>query len=226
MMIFDILRLISFLISLSAIILGLTILSKNKIPMYFKFMAGMAFCHMLMELHTQASYICGNTNDSIIVKTLAIIGSVLFLFSAEYGLIDKIVDDGNTKSTIKLVSCTIPMILIFWYVVILTMGLENNCLKMICFGLIVLLMAFTSYFNMKHLIMNEDEIGFLKSSRLCNIFEILYYFELEVLWVSEISGIRFFSEIVSLLLSVTVFALVLSAKSGAKKWKILISSFL
>lgn len=225
MMIFDILRLISFLISVSAVIFGIIIVSKNKIPMYFKFMVGTALCYMLRELYIQISYICGNLYNNTIVEMLAVVGSVLFLFSAEYGLIDKIVDDGSTKKVKKLVSCTIPMILIFGYVIMLAARLSNNHLKMLACGLIVLLMVFASYLNMKHLIMEEDEVGFLKSSRSCNICAIIYYFGLEVLWISEIIGIQFFSEMVNLLLSVIVLALVLSAKMGVKKWKILISSF-
>lgn len=226
MIAFGVLRLISFLVSVLSVVFGIAIVSTNKIPIYFKFMAGTALCHMLRELHIQISYICGISNNNIIVEMLAVIGSVLFLFSAEYGLIDKIVDDGNTKKGIKLVSCTVPIMLIFGYAEMIACGLSSHCLKMIACGLMVLPMVNASYFNMKHLIMKEDEMGFLKASRLCNVCAIFYYFGLEVLLIAEISGIQIFSEIIHSVVSVIVLALVLAAKWGVKEWKTLISSFL
>ena len=193
--------------------------------MYFKFIAGTAFCHMLKALYVQISYICGYPKDNIIVEVFAVIASVLFLFSAEYSLIDRIVDDGTTKKSIKLVSCTAPIFLTAGYAAMLAMS-AGNAAKMIACGSMVLPMVFTSYFNMKHFILKEDEVGFLQSSRACNLCAILYYFGSEALMLAEISGVRALSDWICLTVSVTVLALVLSAKSGLKIWKSLISSFL
>ncbi len=223
---FSVLRLISFLISLSAVIFGITKVLTKKAPMYFKLVVGAAVCYMLKELSRQTAYICGNPQGNTVVEILAVIGTVFFLLSAEYGQIDGLVDDSSTKKGIKFASCIIPIILIFSYAVMLAMGLSNNLPKAIAYGLTVLIMLPASYYNTKHLLMKEDEVGFLISSKLCNIFALLYWLGTDVIMIAGIGDNRIFSDVIHTLVSCISLALVLSAEWGVKKWKILISSFL
>lgn len=222
----DILRTLSVLISLAAFIYGVLAASRNGGPMYFRIVIGVAVCHLLKEMSALVAYLCGDPVGSFTVATLATISSVFFLLSANYGQIDGIVDDGSTRARIKLISCVVPLLLLCSFAAFLAAGVLRNTMQIITDAAVVVLMLPASYFNTKHLLMPDDEVGFLKSSRGCNIGAIVYYFLLRLQTLAELTGPQVFSEGMRVAVSASVMLLVWMAERGGKRWKTLISSFL
>ena len=221
----NLLQLLSFLISLWAFVRGVIVVSRKDGPMYFQIVAGTAVCHLLKEASMLITHFCDHPSDNLVVVTLATISSVFFLLSANFGQLDGIVDDGSAPVWIKLAACFVPLLILCSFVAMLAAGLSGNTVQVIADAATVALMLPASYFSAKHLLLPDDEVGFLRSSRGCNLCALLYYVTLRLDAFVEAAGAQSTLGAMHILVSVVVFILVLTAERGIKRWKILISSF-
>ena len=222
----NLLRSLSFLIALAAFVYGVVVASRKGGPMYFRIIIGAAVCHLLKELSMLVAHLCGDPSDNPVVVTLAVVSSVFFLLSANYGQLDGIVDGGSAPVWIRLASCAVPLLILCSFAALLAAGALKNTVQLIADAAVVALMLPSSYFHAKHLLLPDDEVGFLKSSRGCNIGALLYYFMLRLQTLAGLAGSRGFSDAMRVAVSVSVFILVFMAERGIKRWKISISSFL
>ena len=86
--------LISFLIAAFAFGFGAVKLFKKKRPLYLQLLVCAAGCFALEQLSYVINLWCGVT-AAVSIGMFGIFGSNFFLLSANYGTLDKIVDDGN-----------------------------------------------------------------------------------------------------------------------------------
>ncbi len=116
----------------------------------------------------------GNLNEHFQLGFLGIIGSIMFFFSANYGAIDSIVDDG-TKTFFKyrMIGLVAPAVVVLLYFPLFLTG-DISLRWRIQAAVLVLFEALSSYFHLKHLVMPDVEFGVVKGLKPYNLFALLY----------------------------------------------------
>ena len=139
-------------------------------------------CAMLGRLYgTLMLLVKGEYYPGFDVGMLGIIGSFLFFFSANFGQVDSVVDDGS-KSCIKarMIALIAPLyVAALWCGVFAEYGVNELTISV---GVEALALALASYFHLKHLIMKDTGSGILKSMRAYNLLALVY----AVLCLSEV----------------------------------------
>lgn len=209
------------LISLGASIYGMYKLFQKKKPLYFQLLVCAAACFALEELYSTVGIWCNIYNSSINLGMIGVFGCNFFLFSANYGQLDSIVDDGNSINIkAKTIAWLGPIILGLAIIAIVTIFIKQSIFAAI-FGVIILAPSCpASYFNIKHLVMPVDDFGFLKATKACNVYALVFYICDIVYAYCIIANAFILQNIVALVMSILILLLVLSSVKGAKQWAI------
>lgn len=219
-----ILEVLAFVFSVAAFIYGVKHIIRKNAPNYFKLYVFAVGCYILEELWFIVYFFLANKiyDDIITVRLFGVFGCLCFMLSSNANEFDKLVDEWNNKKA-KVLSFSAPLLLIVMYVVfwILSGDKMSNTEKTVGF-LSISPAIFASYFSLKHLLLPEDAMGFLKSTRWINILLLVFYF---VNFAYSIA-ILFLSETVlacyDLLVSVLLFVLMICCRRGADRWTKLI----
>lgn len=106
--------------------------------------------------------------------TLASIGSFLFFFSANYGALDSIVDDGSKQfKKYRVFSLIAPVAVIVAYFPLFCFS-DVSVLWKAQSGVVMFFAALCSYYNLKHLIIPDVDFGVVKSLRPYNFLALLF----------------------------------------------------
>ncbi len=215
----NIANIISFFVAACAFAYGAVKLFKKGKPMYFQLLICAAGCYALEELSTIVNYLCGGFEEPVTIGLLGIFGCNFFLLSANYGQLDRIVDDGSSvNNRAKRIALIAPFIFILITAAIFLSRMRENIFSAVVFSFIMLPAIPASYFNLKHLIMPIDDFGFLRSTNPCNISALIFYLLMAVHILFMSSETEF--DITSILLSLSVLNTVICSEKGAKKWGI------
>ena len=211
--------LISFLIAVFAFGFGATKLFKKKKPMYLQILVCAAGCFAIQQLSYVVNIWC-NVSAAVSIGMFGIFGCNFFLLSANYGTLDKIVDDGGDSKKARLCAVIAPVILAALTVVAFFSWEKKDMFYAVMWVIMLLPALPASYYNLKHILLPMDPFEFLRATKPCNIAALVFY-SLTVAYVictanmgSTVSGIY------SVLLSLSALALSLSAVWGSKKWGI------
>ena len=161
----------------------------------------------------------GDLNYGFHLGLLGIMGSFMFFLSANYGQMDGLVDD-RTKAfrPIRIKALLIPVILIVLFL-ILGLVCKDRQIWIAAF-LVVVFMVPASYYNFKHIIIYDVDLGIIRTLRQYNILAVFYAF----LILFELYGL--YLNIVPLYIAVCIGSGIVSAaippvaKGGAEKWTI------
>lgn len=210
---------ISFAIAIFAFGIGIAKLFKNKKPLYLQLFVCAAGCIALQQLSFIVNILC-NITAAVSIGMLGILGCNLFLFSANYGTIDKTVDDGvNTKKP-RIFSAIAPIIMVILVVISFLAWKEKDMFCAIMWIIVLVPALPASYFNLKHILLPIDSFGFLKATRFCNIAALSFYIVTAVYAICSALGNDIVSGVLSLLMALLALALSLCAIKGEKKWGI------
>ncbi len=198
---------------------GLYRFFRDKSALYVQMIVFGVGCAMLGRLFTTLLYLVnGELNDGFNVGMLGIIGSFLFFFSANYGQMDSIVDDGSTKfRKTRIIALAAPVtVAAIWCVIAATSGI--NALS-IWVGIEMLFVALASYFHLKHLIIEDVSFGLIRAIRSYNLLSLVY----ALLCISEVlvdvlNLPAAFSVIVCVLECAVLLAFIPVLERGVKKW--------
>ena len=210
---------ISFLLATAAFVYGALKLFKSKTPLYFIIIVCAAGCFMLKEISSMVSYFCGGYDGYASIGELATFGCALFLFSANYGQMDGVVEGKSVSKRIKLLSCIPPLIFTGLSATAVATRADGSPLNAVIMLIAVLPMIASSYFNTKHLIMPMDDLRLLSTTKWCNIFSLVYFVCTYLYLLSPLSGSVLIAEFLSVLTGVIVLCLTISAERGCQKWK-------
>lgn len=149
-----------------------------------------------------------------------VIGSLLFLFSANFGAMDSIADDKSKAFTkYRIVSFAAPVAAAVLYV-LFALGTDLPVFAKIVSAAITVFVMQASYFHLKHLIFPDVDYGVIKCLRLYNLLALIYSF----LCMAEMIAIGIGNEIciliVGVLMGAILISIVVSAERGIKKWTI------
>lgn len=198
---------------------GLYRFFRDKSALYVQMIVFGVGCAMLGRLFTTLLYLVnGELNDGFNVGMLGIIGCFLFFFSANYGQMDSIVDDGSTKfRKTRIIALAAPVtVAAIWCVIAATSGINASSIWV---GIEMLFVALASYFHLKHLIIEDVSFGLIRAIRSYNLLSLVY----ALLCISEVlvdvlNLPAAFSVIVCVLECAVLLAFIPVLERGVKKW--------
>lgn len=108
--------------------------------------------------------------------TLAIIASLMFFFSSNYGTLDSIVDDGSKENRrYRMLAMIAPLLTVILFVPFFLTA-DISVFWKGQGAVILFFVALCSYFHLKHLIIPDIEFGVVRSIRPYNFLALLYMF--------------------------------------------------
>ena len=182
---------------------------------------------MAMASHALGSiyHLCQTLTSENIVEGftpayLGRIGFFLFILTASYGQLDRIVDDGSSKMrSARIIALIAPLFAVLLYIpnaVIEEVAISTK----VVYALVWIPAIFSVYFNLKHAIIPDLDFGFIKAIKPYNIFVLLLSFS-ELL---TLTTWNYYYPIPMAIASIVFGALCICsmtfAKKGVKKWTI------
>lgn len=162
----------------------------------------------------------GSIIDEFQLGFLGVIGSLLFFFSANFGLMDSIADDGSKQYLkYRIIPVAAPVAATALYLIFVLFADMPEIIKIM--GAVITLFAVqSSYYNLKHLIFPDVDYGVIKCLKTYNFLTLLY----SLMCITEVIAIGRNNEIAVLVTDVIIGALTLavvpSVERGIKKWTI------
>ena len=162
----------------------------------------------------------GDMFNGFQLGVFGVIGSLLFLFSANFGAMDSLADD-RSREFIKyrLISLAAPVAALVLYIIFVWFTDLPRSVK-IASALVTVFVMQASYFHLKHLIFPDVDLGIIKCLRLYNLLALIYTFlcmaEMVVIGLGNETGIL----IVGVLIGSVMIGVIISAERGIKKWTI------
>ena len=179
---------------------------------------------MLNELWTIVYALFGNGNSEGLLTAglLGFFGCLCFMLSANANEFDKVVDEGKDRRA-RVLALIAPAALLLLYALYVISPVNTRPAGVIITGLLSISPAlFAGYFSMKHLLLPEDGMGFLKCTKRIDIAALVFY-AANYLYPSLY---LYFSDTVlsiyDLFLAVLELVMILLCRKGALRWKTLI----
>ncbi len=198
---------------------GLFRFFRDESALYVRMIIFAVGCAMLGRLFETLQFLVnGQLYTGFHVGLLGTIGCFLFLFSANFGQMDSIVDD-RSKSFRKtrIISLSAPLVVIaIWCLIAAANGVNETTIPI---GVETLFIALASYFHLKHLIIKDVSFGLIRSIRSYNLLSLVYALlcMLEML-VESFNLPAFWIITVVVLQCAVLLAFVPVLERGVKKW--------
>ena len=197
---------------------GIIVFLSKKTPLYAKMIAGAVGCMMFGYLLAVIRRIAGFEERAFRLDYLTYIGVFLFLLTANAGLMDGLVDDGNKRvKKYRVIALAAPVaVLLLSAPVILS---EIPAVSKICCGAVALFAAAASYFNLKHAVIPDVEFGVIHCVRAYNWIALLYAVLLTATLAARALGWEIAVLILSILTCVDMILILPMMKRGIDRWK-------
>lgn len=192
---------------------------KKGFALYFKILLCATACYALFLLYDVTSGFCKMMQFVVNVGDIGVLGCGAFLFSANFGQMDGLVDE-RTKSSlsVRLTAFLAPVDLLALYCGLVFSS--DAVLKFKILGIVPIIAGvFASYYHLKHILLPNDSLGLLKIVYPSNIFALLFLL-FSTLYMGALVASYVIVEEIAEMLSV-IFICVMSVYSvkEAEKWK-------
>lgn len=217
------LELAAFIISAAAFMRGMYKMFRKGKPMYFQLLICSVGCCALKELWMIVNAVCG-VSGILNVGLIGNLGCFWFMLSANYGSLDSFVDDKSVSAKkTKILALIAPVFFAVCLGILVSYSLNSNSRTTVFITSACFIPALAaSYYSLKHIILPIDELGFLRSTKPCNIFIIMLciadFVELIVLFFGNNIALSAMSVTISCLMAGLVWA----CERGTKIWGTLI----
>jgi hypothetical protein len=149
---------------------------------------------------------------------LGVIGSLVFIFSANFGLMDRIGDDGSKRYLrYRLIPLAAPLAAVGIYLLVFPFSDQPKLVKIMA-GVITFFVMEASYFNLKHLIFPDVDFGILKCMRAYNLFALIFAALCSAEMIAYSRGKESSVLIISILMGITLTILTPCVKRGIDRW--------
>ena len=209
----------SFLIAAFAFGFGAAKLFRAKRPLYLRLLVCAAGCFATEQLSCAVNLWCGST-ETVGVGVIGIFGCIFFLLSANFGTLDKIVDDGRDSKKARALALIAPLGLALFICAAFIAWMKQDIICAVVWLLILLPSLPASYFNLKHILLPLDPFEFLRVTKPCNICALFFYTLTAEYVIASAVSTDTVCGILTVLMSLSMLALSLCAVRGAKKWGI------
>lgn len=206
------------LLALVAVIYGLRMMMSKKLPLYFQLCVASVACLMLGYIFDICDYfVNGFLTEGYIIGYLGSIGSFLFLLTASIGYMDGIMDDGSPKMIkcryIALIAPAIAIVL--WGV---NMAADAHMMTKVIYSVLWIPAMFSSYFNLKHIIIPDMGFGFVKAIRPFNASALAFTF-LQLIHLTIWNYCGWLPLLISgIIFGVSCIVMVITSNKGVVKW--------
>lgn len=176
-----------------------------------------SFYHLCQSITT------GDLADGFTAAYLGRIGFFLFLFTANYGQMDGLLDDRTPSlKKFRYIALIAPVTAALLYLPCFFAEMPYS--TKISLSFLWVAAIFSSYFNFKHAIINDLGFGFVKAIRPYNICALILIFLeliLQVLWAYYVNDyILIVIMFVTVMFSVMSILTMVTLKRGVEAWKI------
>ena len=163
--------------TLFSLIYGLKYFFKKGKPLCLQSITMAMASHALGSIY----HLCQTLTSEDIVEGftpayLGRIGFFLFILTASYGQLDRIVDDGSSKMRpARMIALIAPILAVLLYLpnaIIEDVSISTK----IVYAFVWIPAIFSVYFNLKHAIIPDFDFGFIKAIKPYNIFLLLLSF--------------------------------------------------
>ena len=204
--------------SLTGFAYGVVVFLIKKTPLYAKMISGAVGCMMFGYLLAVIRRITGFEERSFQLDYLSYIGVFLFLLTANAGLMDGLVDDGNERvKKYRVFALAAPVVIVLMSLPIALSDIPT-VLKFCC-GAVTLFAAAASYFNFKHAVIPDVEFGVIHCVRAYNWIALLYAVLHTGILAARALGWEIAVLILSVLTCVDMILILPMVKRGIDKWK-------
>lgn len=160
----------------------------------------------------------GDILNEFQLGVFGVIGSLMFLFSANFGAIDSLADDGSKEfKKYRLMALVAPLAAALLYFLFL-FGTDLPRFAKIVAGVITVFVMQASYYHLKHLVFPDVDFGVIKCLKPYNLLALVYAF----ICMAEmiVIGNRFEAGILiaGVLMGGLLIGIVVSVERGIKKW--------
>ena len=214
-------ELVPLFATLFSLIYGLKHFSRKGKPLCFQVFTMAMASHALGSIY----HLCQSLTSDEIVEGftpayLGRIGFFLFVLTASYGQLDRIVDDGTPNMrTARRVAWIAPVLAILLYIPNLLLEDVPVSTK-IMYAVVWLPATACVYFNLKHAIIPDLDFGFIKAIRLYNTMAVCLAFS-ELLCLTAWDYYQPIPlAVTAILFGALCICTMVSAKKGVEKWTI------
>lgn len=195
-------------------------LFKKGMPLYFQIIVCALACLLLEKIAYLIEFYTDALEEGIGVFVLGIMGSIMFLFSANLGILDRLVDDGNKSLKAKLMGI-IAALIIFVGVIFNFMFVSTSSIGIgIILAIVCIPAVPAAYFNVKHLLLPMDPFELLMNTRAINVLSIIYYLSILAYMLCYMMKIDFIVYIFDAMYTLSMCLMGIFAVKGAKRWMI------
>ena len=176
-----------------------------------------SFYHLCQSITT------GDLADGFTAAYLGRIGFFLFLFTANFGQMDGLIDDRTPSlKKFRYIALVAPASAALLYLPCVLAEMPYS--TTISLSLLWIAAIFSSYFNFKHAIISDLGYGFVKAIRPYNICALILTFLeliLQVLWAYYVNDyILIVIMVVTIIFSIVSVLTMVTLKRGVEAWKI------
>ena len=218
---FWIAELVPLFATLFSLIYGLRRFFKKGKPLCLQSITMAMACHSLGSIY----HLCQSLTSDEIVEGftpayLGRIGFFLFILTASYGQLDRIVDDGSSKMRrARAIAFIAPILAVLLYIPNAMIEDVATSTKIV-YAFVWIPAVISVYFNLKHAVIPDFDFGFIKAIKPYNIFVLCLGFA-ELLCLTAWD----YYYPVPLALSAILFAVLcictmLAARKGVEKWTV------
>ena len=182
---------IIFIASLVSFIYGFfKILIQKKKALYLKMIVLAIAGIMISRANIMLQYLTrGAENQDFHVGLLGLVGCFLFLLSANYGEMDRLVDDGSKEFfKYRMLSWIAPVILLVIFSLVFLGGASFSRSRTIMCSVVMLVLAVASRFHLKHYIFPDAEYGVVRRIRGYNAVALVLCLAATVLLMADVTG--------------------------------------
>lgn len=211
---------VPWIATLFSLIYGFTNFFKKGTPLFLQSLTmAMASYFLSVTYHLCQTLISETILDSFTPAYLGRIGFFMFLITASYGQLDRIVDDRSRQmKPARLIALIAPVCAALLYIP--NYFAISPYYTKLSYALIWIPAIISVYFSLKHAIIPDLDFGFIKAIKPYNVFVLCLSFS-ELL---SLTAWDYFNSVWVAILSV-IFGLLcictmISAKKGVMKWTI------
>ena len=170
-------ELLPLLATLASLVYGLKHFFKKGKPLFLQSITMAMACHALGSIY----HLCQSLTSESIVEGftpayLGRIGFFLFILTASYGQLDRIVDDGTAAMRrARIVALAAPLLAVLFY-------LPNALIEDVpavtkaVYAVVWIPAIISVYFNLKHAIIPDLDFGFIKALKPYNLLVLVLSF--------------------------------------------------
>ena len=162
----------------------------------------------------------GEITETFQLGFVGMFASFLFFFSANYGAVDSLIDDGVNRSTwSRLVPFLAPLAAIILYIVFFIVR-DASLMWRIFGAMLTLNIALSTYFNLKHLISPDIDKGVITCLRPYNLLALIYAASVLVECIGLSSGNTILAFAAGLISAISIILIIPLIERGVKRWLI------